>query len=119
MGSARKILIVDDNADAADLTAEILRFYGLSVEVAYGGPEGLASAMTLIPDVIFLDIGMPGMDGDAVARVWRGEARMLDVKIVALTAWGDAASRQEPRAAGFDQHFTKPARIDNMLAIAR
>lgn len=112
---ARRILIVDDNADAADLTAELLRHFGLSVEVAYGGPEALAAVKAIVPDVIFLDIGMPVMDGYAVAKALRREADLAHVRIIALTAWGDQGSREKTRAAGFDLHLTKPARLADLL----
>jgi len=115
LASARKILIVDDNVDAADLTAELLRHFGLSVNVAYGGHEALAAVKAIVPDVIFLDIGMPVMDGYAVAKALRCEADLAHVKIVALTAWGDQGSREKTKAAGFDYHLTKPAPLADLL----
>lgn len=119
MASAKKILIVDDNVDAADLTAEMLRLYGHEVDVAYGGPEGLAAARAIAPSVIFLDIGMPEMDGYQVAAALRADEAFRGVKIVALTAWGDAAAREKSKAAGFDLHLTKPANFHNLLDIAQ
>lgn len=118
MASTRRILVIDDNIDAADLTAEVLRHYDLDVDVAYGGLEGLAAARALMPDVIFLDIGMPVMDGYAVAKALRGEAASRRMKIVALTAWGDQASREQTRAAGFDLHLVKPAQLLELIDIA-
>lgn len=119
MGSANRILVVDDNVDAADMTAAMLRFHGLDVDVAYGGLEGLAAARAIAPSVIFLDIGMPVMDGYQVAAALRADEALRGVKIVALTAWGDAASREKSKAAGFDMHITKPANFHNLLDIAR
>jgi CheY-like chemotaxis protein len=119
MASSKRILIVDDNVDAADLTAEVLRMFGLSVEVAYGGHEGLTAARASAPDVIFLDIGMPFMDGYEVAKAVRREVSLMEVKLVALTAWGDALSREKSKAAGFDLHLTKPAKIAELVDIAR
>ncbi len=118
MAAAKKILIVDDNVDAADLTAAVLRLHGLEVDVAYGGPEGLAAAKATAPSVIFLDIGMPVMDGYQVATALRSDEAFRGVKIVALTAWGDAAAREKSKAAGFDLHVTKPADYRNLLDIA-
>lgn len=118
MGSTKRILIVDDNVDAADLTAQILRMNGLSVDVAYGGPEGLAAAHRAVPNVIFLDIGMPIMDGYQVAEAIRADRAFVDVKLVALTAWGDCASRQKARDAGFDMHLVKPADLATLIDIA-
>lgn len=119
MTSARKILVVDDNADAADLTADVLRHFGLSVDVAYGGREGFAAAKAMAPDVVFLDLGMPFMDGYAVARALRAEAALRRMKIVALTAWGDQAAREQTKAAGFDLHLVKPAAMSELLDIAK
>jgi CheY-like chemotaxis protein len=118
MGSTRKILVIDDNVDAADLTAELLRHYDLDVDVAYGGMEGVAAAKALVPDVLFLDIGMPFMDGYAVARALRAEAALQRMKIVALTAWGDQSARDQTKAAGFDLHLVKPAQLSELIDIA-
>lgn len=118
MVSMRRVLVIDDNVDAANLTAQLLRLYELDVGVAYGGQEGVAAAKAFVPDVIFLDIGMPGMDGYAVAKALRGEEALYRIKIVALTAWGDQASREQTKAAGFDLHLIKPAQLAELIDIA-
>lgn len=118
MAVSRKVLVVDDNVDAANLTAEILRIFGMSVAVAYGGPEALAAAESEQPDVVFLDLGMPGMDGYAVAKALRSKPASGSLKIIALTAWGDPASREKTKAAGFDLHLTKPAGIAELVEFA-
>jgi CheY-like chemotaxis protein len=104
-----KILVVDDNADAAFLVAELLRMRGHRVEVATGGFEGFAAATATLPDVVLLDIGMPGMDGYQVATALRNGELTRGVKIIALTAWGDAESRARAARCGFDRHLVKPA----------
>jgi len=118
MGTDKKVLIVDDNIDAADLTAEYLRVFGADVSVAYGGAEALAAARASVPHVIFLDIGMPGMDGYQVAQALRADGAFQHVKIIALTAWSDQASRDKSQAAGFDLHLTKPANLSMLLDLA-
>lgn len=118
MALSRKVLVVDDNVDAANLTAEILRIFGMDVAVAYGGPEALAAAELEQPDVVFLDLGMPGMDGYAVAKALRSKPASSGLKIIALTAWGDPASREKTKAAGFDLHLTKPAGIAELVQFA-
>lgn len=118
MKLSRKILVVDDNADAADMTAQVLQCYGFTVQVAYGGPEGLAAARAQHPALIFLDIGMPVMDGYEVAKAVRADMTLGEVKLVALTAWGDEASRVKAKAAGFDIHLLKPANPMKLVEIA-
>lgn len=119
MDRARLILVVDDNVDAADMTAEVLRIHGFSVAVAYGGLEGLALAQALTPSVIFLDIGMPIMDGCAVASALRKIEAFQKVKLVALTAWGNQEIRAQVIAAGFDFHLTKPALLTTLIEVAQ
>jgi CheY-like chemotaxis protein len=109
------VLVVDDNTDAADMTAEVLRMHGFDVVVAYGGIEGLEMARKLMPSVVVLDVGMPMMDGCAVAAALRREAAFVKVKLVALTAWDDEESRERTRLAGFDLHLTKPAALASLI----
>jgi CheY-like chemotaxis protein len=116
--STNKILIVDDNVDAADTTAFLLEAYGLNVEVAYGGYEALAAARASHPYLIFLDIGMPLIDGYEVARTLRADGCCIETRLVALTAWGDEASRIKVRAAGFDLHLVKPADLKDLISAA-
>jgi len=108
----QRILVVDDNRDAADTLAMLLASHGASVHVAYDGHAALALLPQLRPDTVLLDLGMPEMDGFAVARSIRADARVKDVRIVALTGWGQEADRQRTRAAGFDYHLTKPVDFD-------
>jgi CheY-like chemotaxis protein len=109
------ILVVDDNADAAFLVAEVLKMRGHRVEVATGGFEGFAAATAMLPDVVLLDIGMPGMDGYQVATALRNGELTRGVKIIALTAWGDAESRAKTASCGFDRHLVKPADFGELL----
>jgi CheY-like chemotaxis protein len=110
-----RVLVVDDNEDAAMLVAELLRMRGHAVEVANGGPQGLEAACSTIPDVVVLDIGMPLMDGYQVALALRHSPSTCKVRLVALTAWGDADSRQRAIKSGFDLHLVKPAPFDDLF----
>lgn len=103
----RRILVVDDNADAAQSLAMLLKLRGHEVQVALGGAEALTFARLALPELVFLDIGMPGMDGYEVARQLRAEFNS-SLTIIALTGWGADQDRQRSRAAGFDRHLTKP-----------
>jgi CheY-like chemotaxis protein len=104
-----RILVVDDNVDAANSLARLLtRAYGQEVRVAHDGPGALAAAGEFHPEVILLDIGMPGMDGYEVARRFRRRPETDRTLLVALTGWGQASDRQRSREAGFDHHLVKP-----------
>ncbi|MGK5040460.1 response regulator [Janthinobacterium sp. GB1R12] len=110
-----RILVVDDNHDAADLLAEFLVMSGYDAQALYDGPSAIREASTNVPNVLFLDLGMPGMNGLEVAAAIRGCAAMDCTKLVALTAWGDDETRAKVRHAGFDQHLLKPACLDDIL----
>ncbi|WP_313028787.1 PAS domain-containing hybrid sensor histidine kinase/response regulator [Massilia alkalitolerans] len=107
-----RILVVDDNVDAATTLSMILEACGYTTQVAHGGIEALAAAQAFRPQVAFLDIGMPGMDGYETARAMRGLEGLEDVTLVALTGWGAESDRRKSNEAGFDQHLTKPVQLD-------
>jgi signal transduction histidine kinase/ActR/RegA family two-component response regulator len=116
------VLVVDDNRDAADSLAALLVELGCEVRVAYDGPGALAAFDAIGPDVLFLDLGMPHLDGYEVARRIRQRAPPHEAMLVALTGWGQQADRDRTRAAGFDHHMVKPADIQTLktwLADAR
>jgi signal transduction histidine kinase/CheY-like chemotaxis protein len=104
----QRVLVVDDNRDAADSTAMLLGALGAEVDVAYDGEAGLASMQARPPEIVLLDLGMPGMDGWEVARRVRADASLAGVTLIAVTGWGQAADRQRTQEAGFDHHLVKP-----------
>jgi CheY-like chemotaxis protein len=106
--SALKILVVDDNHDAADGLALMLKLMGHAALVAYDGPEALATAEREAPDAILLDIGLPTMNGYEVARHIREQPWGRQVKLVAQTGWGKEQDKLQAAEAGFDHHFIKP-----------
>jgi PAS domain S-box-containing protein len=108
VGNRRRVLVVDDHADAADSLAMMLRAEGHDVRVARNGPDALAAVRASPPEVMLLDLGMPGMDGFEVARQVRNDGGQ-GVLLVALTGWGQEEDRRRTRAAGFDHHLVKPA----------
>ena len=110
----RRILVVDDNVDAANTLAELFRLSGHDVHVAHDGNEAIATAQACAPELIFLDIGLPDMSGHDVARVLRGMGGFDATRIVALTGWGTSTDRERSRDSGFDLHLTKPAPIDTI-----
>jgi signal transduction histidine kinase/ActR/RegA family two-component response regulator len=104
----RRVLIVDDNRDAASSLAMLLEIAGCVVSVAFDGPQALDSFESFRPEIVLLDIGMPGMDGYEVAQCLRQKTRGKDVLLVALTGWGQSEDKRRAAEAGFDDHFTKP-----------
>lgn len=115
---ARRILVVDDNADAALLVSEIIATQGHIVMVANGGREAIDKVSEFSPDVMFLDLGMPGIDGYEVAMTLRQDRRFDALRIVALTAWGDQAAGERVKACGIDAHLVKPAKIESLFSEA-
>jgi CheY-like chemotaxis protein/two-component sensor histidine kinase len=109
--SARRwrVLVVDDNRDAADSLAALLALEGHTVHTAYDGEAALAEAAAFQPELAFLDIGMPGRNGYEVAQALRQAPAMAGIRLVALTGWGSDADRSRSLASGFDHHLTKPA----------
>jgi two-component system CheB/CheR fusion protein len=104
----RRILVVDDNVDAAESNAALLRFIGHEVEVAYDGPSALAAARRFQPEIVLLDIGLPGMSGYDVARALRAQPEFQRTVLAAVTGYGQQEDLQRSREAGFDHHLTKP-----------
>lgn len=113
--AARRILVVDDNRDSADSLALMLRLEGHEVQVAYAGPEALAAARHAPPQVAFIDIGMPGMNGYQLAQALRAEPWPHRPTLIAMTGWGQDSDRRRAHEAGFDHHLTKPADMAQVL----
>ena len=117
--TALRILVVDDNADAAESLAALLAMLGHTTRVAFDGNAGLAEARTFLPQLAFLDIGMPGMNGHELARALRVDYPPQALMLVALTGWGAQGDIAQSREAGFDLHLTKPVdfgRLDEVFA---
>lgn len=112
-----RVLVVDDNHDAAESMGILLKLLGADVHVAYSGPEALEALPGYRPDVVLLDIGMPGMDGHEVARRIRQQPELQKVTLIALTGWGQDKDRRESHTAGFDYHLIKPADVDALQAL--
>jgi len=106
--SQRRVLLVDDNVDAAELMAAMLELLGHRAQIAHDGPSALELAGREQPEVAFLDIGLPGMDGHEVARRFRADPALAGCVLVALTGWGSQDDKRRSREAGFDFHLTKP-----------
>jgi PAS domain S-box-containing protein len=110
-GPRRRILIVDDNRDAADSLATMLHMLGHEIDTAYDGLEAVQSAATLRPEVVVLDIGLPKMNGYEAARHLRAQPWGEDMLLIALTGWGQDEDKRRAAEAGFDHHVTKPVTV--------
>ncbi|MCA8987065.1 MAG: response regulator [Planctomycetaceae bacterium] len=109
-----RVLIVDDNVDASETLASLLSFSDFDTQVCHSGVDALALAKVYHPDVILLDIGMPGMDGYQLARTLRQDPANRDLVLVAVTGWGDDKDQQKSMAAGINHHLVKPVDIDRL-----
>lgn len=115
----RKILVADDNRDAADSLGLFLKFLGASVHVAYDGTAAIEALSAFHPEIVLLDVGMPVLDGFEVARRMRQLPEGQNVLLVAITGWGQEEDRRRTADAGFDYHLVKPvdpAMLQNLLA---
>jgi signal transduction histidine kinase len=112
-----RILVVDDNRDAADTLAELLLVIGADVRVEYDGASALEAIGAFRPRVVMLDLGMPGMDGFEVARRIRSQPASAHTTLIALTGWGQARDRERTHQAGFEHHLVKPVDIQAMQAV--
>jgi len=115
----KQVLVVDDNHDAADTLAMLLEAEGCECQTAYSGEEALALAERELPDVVILDLCMPSMGGDQVARALRSGPHGNEVTLVAHTAMSSYLQHDEVLEAGFDLHLVKPAPLDELIALAQ
>jgi signal transduction histidine kinase/CheY-like chemotaxis protein len=114
---SRRVLVVDDNVDAAESVAMILRLSGHEVRLAYNGPDALQAAEESRPEAVLLDVGLPGMSGYEVARRLRQDPRFRETLLIAMTGYGQDADRRRSLEAGFDQHMVKPVDPDALEQI--
>ena len=104
----RRILVADDNIDAGESLAMLLRLDGHEVQLATNGPEALDVFTRMRPEIAILDIGMPGLNGYEVALRIRAQTRDRSVMLIAVTGWGQQSDKARAMSSGFDFHFTKP-----------
>jgi CheY-like chemotaxis protein len=111
------VLVVDDNVDSAETMGMLLEFMGHEVSTVHDGLEAVAAAEASKPDVILLDIGLPGMSGHEVARTIREQPWSQRTLIVAMSGWGQETDRLRSREAGFDLHLVKPIDQDVLARV--
>jgi PAS domain S-box-containing protein len=113
----RRVLVVDDSVDAADMTATLLQVAGCSTRAVYSGEQVVAAVEAFAPEIVLLDVGLPGMDGLEVCRRLRALPQGRSLFIVAITGWGQDDDRRKTREAGFDAHLVKPVATDALLQV--
>jgi len=115
----KKILVVDDNVDSAESLGAYLKMHGHSVRIEHTASAAIASQAEFQPDIMLLDIGLPGMSGYEVARRVRAGLAGADVFLVAITGWGSAQDKERAKAAGFNAHLTKPVDLEALEALVK
>jgi PAS domain S-box-containing protein len=115
--NSRRVLVVDDNVDAANSLAMLLQMSGYQTHVAHDGIEAVEAAQTFKPDVVLLDIGLPRLNGYGAARRIREQPWGKNMLLIALTGWGQERDQQESEQAGFDAHLVKPVDTDNLMKV--
>ncbi len=110
----RRVLVIEDNVDSADILGMLLKTTGHEVDVCYSGDVGVDKARSFHPDTVLCDIGLPGMDGYEVARTLRREPALHGATLVALTGYASREDRERALAAGFDRHLVKPPTLDEL-----
>ena len=111
---SRRVLVVDDNRAAASMLGIALETLGARVRVVYDGVAAIGAAAEFRPDIVFMDIGMPGLDGHSAARCIRAQPGSSDALLIAVSGWGQPEMRQRSLDAGFDQHLVKPVDLPRL-----
>jgi len=114
-----RVLVVDDNVDLAQTILWSLEMVGHTVQMAHDGPTAIALAKSFLPDVIYLDIGMPEMNGYEICQALREEPVLENTVIIAQTGWGQKEHRTRTKEAGFDYHLVKPVDIGELESLLR
>lgn len=114
-----RVLVVDDNVDSAKTTGWMLEFMGHQPSLIHDGLKALEAAKQQNPDVIMLDIGLPGMNGYDICRELRKDPLFKDTMMIAQTGWGQEKDRQQARDAGFNHHLVKPVKMEQITELLK
>lgn len=116
-GEPCRVLIVDDNVESAEMLSLLLPDWGYDTATAYSGPQAIERALAFAPRIVLLDIGLPGMDGFEVAQRFRSNPSLREIRLVALTGYGQEDDRRRTRELGFADHLTKPVDMESLRAL--
>src|SRR5262245_61840513 len=115
--NATRVLVIEDNRDAADSLRELLEWLGCSVVVSYTGRDGIQAARRFHPNIVVCDLGLPGVDGYEVARCLRQDEELGTTRLIALTGYGSKEMREMALQVGFNDYLVKPARAPQLLKL--
>jgi DNA-binding response OmpR family regulator len=115
----RRVLVVDDHAPSAEMVAEILTLEGYEVRIAHSASEAIEQAQRFSPLVVILDIGLPDEDGFEVARKIKSRSELQQIRLIALSGYGQSQYPRRAREAGFERYLVKPVDLDELLALVR
>ncbi len=116
-GPGRRVLVIDDHADAAESLRVMLQLCGHAVEVALSGKDGIEMARAFLPEVVLCDLGLPHLDGLGVAEAIRADPALRGVRLIAITGYSGPEDVERALRAGFDAHVTKPADPQHLLQL--
>jgi CheY-like chemotaxis protein len=113
----KRVLVVDDSHDSAEMLCEILQIYGCITQAVYDGPAALEAAPSFMPDLALVDISLPQMDGYELARRMRAIPGLRKIKLIAVTGYGEPDERQRSEQAGFERHLVKPVDLKELRGL--
>ena len=116
-GSSRRVMVVDDHVASGDLLREILSMEGYTVRVAHCGQDAVATARQFKPQIALLDVGLPDMNGFALARLLKADPQLQQIRLVALSGYAESGDGERPGEAGFDRYLVKPVDVEQLLAV--
>jgi CheY-like chemotaxis protein len=113
----KRVLVVHDSRDSAEMLCEVLKAYGCATHLAYDGPQALEVAESFKPEIALVDIGLPQMDGYELARRLRDHPELRGIKLIAVTGYADSSDRRRSAQAGFDHHVVKPIDLNELRCL--
>jgi CheY-like chemotaxis protein len=114
---SRRVMVVDDHVAAGDLLVEILSMEGYAVRVALCGRDAVVTAREFKPQIALLDVGLPDMDGFALARLLRADPQLQQIRLVALSGYGESVDAASSKQVGFDHYLVKPVDVEQLLSV--
>ena len=115
----KRVLVVDDSRDSAEMLCEVLKTYGCATHLAYDGPSALEAAQSFKPEVALVDISLPEMDGNELARRLRQLPGLQQMTLIAVTGYSESSDRRRSEQAGFDHYLVKPVPLEELRRLIK